>query len=553
MEKVFGIDLGTTYSCIAHIDESGKSVIIENAQNERTTPSVVFFESADNVIAGNIAKNALETDPERVVSFIKREMGNPDYMPFDIDGKEFSAEQISSVILTKLVGEASDKLGEEIKKVVITCPAYFGNNEREATKNAGRIAGLEVLAIINEPTAAAISFGVENQGDQTVLVYDLGGGTFDVTIMKISAGKIDVIATGGDHELGGKNWDETIINFLADKFKEQSGVDENILMDTETFGELQLKAEIAKKELTERNESKVKVIYGGFKENIVITKEDFEQLAAGLIEQTIQLTNSTIENAKNKDGGISQIDKILLVGGSTRMPMVRVALEQNYSAPIETYKPDEAVALGAALYAQNIEYYNALLQAAIEKGHEVESVEEVQDLIDKGEIDTSEIVDSNWSLGSAVVENIPKITNVISRSYGIAAHDNGADSGKSIFNLIKKDTSLPIEKEQRFGTLFDNQTSVLIELYENEYSENQVDLENGLLLVNGIIEGITPNLPKNSPLQVVFTLDKNGILQVLAKEISSGKELRLEYKSDAVLSEEEVQQQAEVMAGITVS
>lgn len=557
MEKVFGIDLGTTYSCIAHIDESGKSVIIENAENERTTPSVVFFESADNVIVGNTAKNALETDPEKVVSFIKRDMGNPDFMPFEHEDKEFTAEAISSIILKKLANDAGDKLGAEVKKVVITCPAYFGNNEREATKNAGILAGLDVLAIINEPTAAAISYGVENQGDQTVLVYDLGGGTFDVTIIKISAGKIEVVATGGDRKLGGKNWDEAIINFLVDKFIEQSGIDEdkeNILLDPETFGDLQLKAEVAKKDLTNRDDYKVRVMHGGLRENVIISREDFEEITAHLLEQTIQLTNSTIENGKNKEaGGITQIDKILLVGGSTKMPAIEKALNQTYSVPIETYKPDEAVALGAAIYAQNIDLYEKLIKLAEEQGVDVNDTADLKEKIEDGTLDTSQLEEAEIFIGGAnLVENLTEIINVISRSYGVAAIVN---SERKIYNLVFKDSQIPLvaKPDNPFGTQHDNQTSLLIELFENEYSDTVVDIEDGVQLIDGKIEGITPNLPKGSPVEVSISINNEGIMELITKELSSGKELRLEYESDAVLSAEQMKEQEELVGGIAVS
>ncbi len=550
MEKVFGIDLGTTYSCIAHIDEFGKPVIIENAENERTTPSVVFFEEGnESVIVGNTAKNALETDPEKVVSFIKRFMGNPNYPGFEHDDKTYTPESISALILKKLAKDAGEKLGTEVKKVVITCPAYFGNNEREATKNAGIIAGLDVLAIINEPTAAAISYGIENEGNQTVLVYDLGGGTFDVTIIKVSEGKIEVVATGGDHELGGKNWDEIIMMHFESKFKEQAGVEADLFSDVETAGDLQLKSENTKKDLTNRDKVTAKVIHEGDKENITVTTEDFENLTESLVAQTIQLTNATIESAKNKEGGIDQIDKILMVGGSTKMPMIKAALEENYpNLPIESHKPDEAVALGAALYAQNIEHYNSLIQLAKEQGVDVNNLEDVKEAVKSGELDTSNL---KFSLPDGGVDNLTEIINVVSRSYGVGALNRTQE--KKIFNLIKKDTALPIDVTQQFGTQYKDQTVVAIELYENEKSEQEVEIEEGLKLVDGNIEGITPDLPQGSPIEVSFKLNEQGLLEVLAKEESSGKVLRLEYQSDAVLSDEQVDEAAELVGSIAVS
>ena len=320
MEQVFGIDLGTTYSCIAQVDEYGKPVVLANFENERTTPSVVFFEDDGSVIVGNEAKNMLKTDPQKVVSFIKRNMGDPNFL-FIHNETQYKPEEISSFILKKLVKDASEKVGFEIKDVVITCPAYFGINEREATKIAGEIAGLNVKSIINEPTAAALTYGIDQVQDQTVLVYDLGGGTFDITMIQVKPQAIDVVVTGGNHDLGGKNWDNALMSYFADKFKEETGIEDDIFSSPETSGDLQINAESAKKTLSQRDKTKVNVLFGTDRVTVEITKEKFNEITKDLAESTIMLTNQMLEDANKK--GFTTFDKILLVGGSTRMPSTK--------------------------------------------------------------------------------------------------------------------------------------------------------------------------------------------------------------------------------------
>ncbi|MGH9800604.1 MAG: Hsp70 family protein, partial [Blastocatellia bacterium] len=252
MERILGIDLGTTYSCIAYVDESGKPVVVPNFEGDLTTPSVVHFESPDNIVVGKEAKNACKLVPDRVVEFVKRNMGDPTFS-YEVDGVSYKPEAVSSLILRKLAGDAAQALGEEVKDVVITCPAYFGNNEREATRNAGELAGLNVHLILNEPTAAAICYGLDKQkDDQVVLVYDLGGGTFDVTVIALQQGDIQVVVTGGDHSLGGKDWDDRLTNYLAECFRSEHASESNPLDDKYSAQELAKAAEEAKKALSAR-------------------------------------------------------------------------------------------------------------------------------------------------------------------------------------------------------------------------------------------------------------------------------------------------------------
>src|SRR5579872_4681540 len=317
---VFGIDLGTTYSCIAYVDEYGKPEVVTNEEGERTTASVVLFESPDNIIVGKVAKDSAVLSPTKVMEMVKRHMGEENW-DFECDGLHYSAEEISSYILRKLAKDTEEKLGRPVKDVVITCPAYFGIAEREATANAGKIAGLTVREVINEPTAAAIVYGLQNEQDQVVLVYDLGGGTFDITVIEIKGGTITVVATGGDHNLGGRNWDEAVVLYLAQQWMNETGSMDDPISSEETLQDLWLRAESAKRTLSAKQETNVPVTHAGQRKGIVLTRDKFNELTNNLLERTIDFTKSTIEAAKER--GYSHFDQILLVGGSTRMPQVQ--------------------------------------------------------------------------------------------------------------------------------------------------------------------------------------------------------------------------------------
>ena len=350
LKRVYGIDLGTTYSAIAYVDEHGKPVIVPNAESERITPSVVLFDG-DNVIVGNTAKESAKVEADRVVSRVKQHMGDPHFV-FEHDGQVYSAEDISSFILRKVVGDAELALGLEgedvITDVVITCPAYFGTDEREATANAGRLAGLNVRAILNEPTAAAIAYGLEQADDQVVLVYDLGGGTFDVTMIEIKDRLIRVICTGGDHRLGGALWDEAVVMHLASDFKVQTGLEADPMDDAEVVNDLFLQAERGKKTLSQREKTPFRVTHAGQQARVELERARFEELTAPLLDNTIRLTREMLADARAK--GYERFDKIILVGGATRMPQVRDRIVAEFGIEPESFDPDESVAKGAALF-----------------------------------------------------------------------------------------------------------------------------------------------------------------------------------------------------------
>ncbi|MGH2486873.1 MAG: Hsp70 family protein, partial [Ktedonobacterales bacterium] len=342
---VYGIDLGTTYSCIAHVDETGKPHIVPNAEGDLTTPSVVLFETTSNRAVGKVAKNSAKLYPKAVAEMVKRQMGNAAWR-FDYEGVDYRAEEISSYILRKVVDDATTFLGLEtpIKDVVITCPAYFGIAEREATARAGKIAGLTVREVINEPTAAAISFGMQDNHDQVVLVYDLGGGTFDVTMIEIKGGAITVVTTDGDKDLGGRDWDAAIVDYLVEEWTSDTGSSEDPTSSPETMQDLWQRAEDAKKALKALHETKVVVSHAGLSAGILLSRAKFDELTADKLERTIMFTKRALDSARAR--GYTKFDQLLLVGGSTKMQQVPDRLTREFGIEPKSYEPDLAVAKG---------------------------------------------------------------------------------------------------------------------------------------------------------------------------------------------------------------
>lgn len=529
MSKIFGIDLGTTYSCIAYVDEYGKPVTIPNHENSPVTPSVVFLEKSGEVTVGEQAKEALNSEPELVCSTIKRQMGNADFV-FNANGNDYKPETISSLILAKLAKDASEKLGEEVKDVVITCPAYFGLDEREATKIAGEIAGLNVLSIINEPTAAAISYGLKVDEPQTVMVYDLGGGTFDVTIITVDSGVIEVIATGGDHNLGGKDWDAEIQRYAIDQYVQQTGGSaEDIYDDAVLLGELELKCETAKKRLSGHSGATFRL--GNAK--IDISVDQFESNTASLLQSSIDLTRETMNEAAAK--GVTHYDKILLVGGSTFMPQVKKRLEQEFAGiPIESCDPNESVARGAAIYGQNLEAYQKALQIAQETGKKVEEV------ID--DVTTSQV--GGWHLPSGKKPVIVK--NVVSKSYALQMQDPETRELK-LYNFIFKNSAIPLNVAITASTVEANQTAVKLSVFENNYvkgasERDVVNDEDAKLLICDELKPLPENLPADAPIEVIMKIDEQGLLSVDAKDITGGRTVHMEVKLQSVMSAEEVEE-----------
>lgn len=515
MGKVYGIDLGTTYSCIATINDYGKPEVINNQDSSPVTPSVVAFEESGNVSVGEAAKSQLESDPQNVCSTIKREIGKRDYN-FIAFGKEYSPETISSLILKKIVKDAQEVSGSEVKDVVITCPAYFGMDQRDATKKAGILAGLNVLEVLNEPTAAAISYGIDVNTPQTVMVYDLGGGTFDVTIINVSSGEIRVVATGGDHQLGGKNWDEKIIKYAVDKFCAATGSSEDdIYSNLEMMGELELKAEAVKQQLTQKDKAIIKVN----SEKIEITRDIFDDITKDLLTATIDMTRSTMKDAEEK--GTQKYDKILLVGGSTRMKQVMERLKKEFpSTPIEFCDPDQSVAKGAAIEAARI-----VANLANEKG-------------DKGAIPPGF---QNKKL---------RIINVLSQSIAEEFYDPDKRE-HYIVNIIKKNTELPHDCVSTCYTVEDGQTGVRIRILENASSDYNVDESICSDVVQDVLKFPKP-MPKGTPVETTFHFTEEGLLTITSTHKESGASLTMEAKLVNSLTEKQMEEEQEKIAGLTI-
>ena len=496
MSKVVGIDLGTTYSAIAYVNDHGKAEIIANREGEQITPSVVLFDG-DMPIVGSIAKKSAVANPLNVVQFVKRQMGNPSWKFLSENGVQYSPEEISAIILKRLKEDAESVLGEEIRDAVITVPAYFNDAQRNATQDAGRIAGLNVLHIINEPTAAALAYGIEKfQQDQTILVYDLGGGTFDVTIMRVSKENIKVLATGGDKNLGGFDWDNEVMKFLNAEFQKQGGVD--LFDDPGSEQDLRDKAEIAKKTLSRNEKTNVYLSAGGKSLSITLTREQFNSLTELLFRRTRSLMEMVLEDAGLTSW--SQIDKTLLVGGSTRMRAVAALVEEvTGKKPSIELHPDEVVALGAAL--------RGTLMAA--------------------------------QMGTAdpeIIKAIPpvKISDVNSHSMGIITVEPENYNRRVNSIVLKKDTPIPCNVSDTFMTLEDRQSSLHLEVTEGE------DTNPAYITIVG--EGMMPlpPYPKNAPLEVFFAYNINQIVHITVVDKTTKKpigELKIDRKANLKESE----------------
>jgi molecular chaperone DnaK len=538
-KRVYGIDLGTTYSCISHVDEHGKPVVLANSEGEMTTPSVVFFESPDNIVVGQSAKEVVSIHPDLCVSTVKRAMGDA-HWERSFHGQVYKPQDVSSFILRKVAGDAANLIGEKIEDVVITCPAYFGVNEKEATKQAGILAGLNVLYVIPEPTAAALAYGIEQDQDQVILVYDLGGGTFDITLIEIKTSQITVICTGGDHQLGGKDWDDAIVSYLTQKFGESTGTPADALLDDqETYQELLNAAERCKKTLSSRQSVTEAVRFGGERVKVELTRETFDQITAPLLERTLSLTEQELAKAREK--GYTKVDKLLLVGGSTYMPQVIESVKAKFPFEVRQYDPNQAVAKGAALFGYKC-YLDEQIKISIaeQTGQDAGKVE-----VDKVEAKVIEKAQSEVARAhglalpglKALVEK--KITNVTSKSFGMVAYNE--KDREVVYNLILVDAQVPATHREEFYTREEGQSSVDMRCMENKLNERQVEVADSKELGLAVLD-FGRAMPKNTPIEVSFQLGPDGLLSLHGQERSTGKEIQAEFRTESIMGKEEVEE-----------
>ncbi|MBE6930869.1 MAG: molecular chaperone DnaK [Ruminococcaceae bacterium] len=483
MSKIIGIDLGTTNSCVA-VMEGGEPAIIANAEGMRTTPSVVAFSKTGERMVGQVAKRQAITNPDRTISSIKREMGTAHKVT--IDSKSYSPQEISAMILQKLKADAEAYLGETVTQAVITVPAYFTDSQRQATKDAGKIAGLEVLRIINEPTAAALAYGVDKEHDQKIMVYDLGGGTFDVSILEIGDGVLEVLATAGNNRLGGDDFDERVMNWMATEFKNENNVD--LRSDRMAMQRLKEAAEKAKIELSGMTSTSINLPYitadatGPKHLELTLTRAKFNELTADLVENTMGPVRRAMSDAGLKP---ADLEKVLLVGGSSRIPAVQEAV-RNFTGkePFKGINPDECVAAGAAI------------QGGVLAG-------DVKDVL---------------------------LLDVTPLSLGLET------LGGVFTKLIERNTTIPTKKSQVFSTAADGQTTVEIHVLQGEREMAAYNKTLGKFTLDGI-----PAAPRGVPqIEVTFDIDANGIVNVSAKDLGTGKEQKITITASTNLSQDEI-------------
>ncbi|GHO79958.1 molecular chaperone DnaK [Ktedonobacter sp. SOSP1-85] len=548
--EIFGIDLGTTNSCIAYADEHGSAVVVPNYEGELTTPSVVQFEGEQRIVGKEARQYAL-LYPDLVVERVKHWMGKPG-KGHPYQGKTYTPEEISSYILRKLASDAQAYLNRPVRDVVITCPAYFGIAQREATIKAGELAGLTVHEVINEPTAAAMLYGLlSSPKDQVAIVYDLGGGTFDVTIIEVRNNALTVVATDGESELGGYRWDVKLVEYLDNQWMLETGSNESPASSGEMSLELLRLAEEAKKSLSVRQKTPVMINYTGSRVVIEVTRERFQALTASLLQRTIDVTKATMDAARAH--GVKRFDQILLVGGSTRMPQVREQLEAEFHLPIQILEPDLAVAKGAALYGQKL-LVDEVVERKVGQQRGVSSLaKNGMPVLVESKREAVRQAASEMQRDIAVVAKAAElqVVNVASHSFGVVATDMRLRK-QVISNIVLVNEPLPVKKTRIYRTAEEYQANVEIQVLENSSSEARVeDLMQGEEIAYAILR-LPPRLPQYSPIEVSFELLRDGRLQITSREPKSGVSIEVEIQAKRSITGNAFRQAKERASKITV-
>ncbi|WP_307875120.1 Hsp70 family protein [Frankia nepalensis] len=560
---VFGIDLGTTFSCLARVSPAGEAEIVPLLDGSLTLPSVVLFVGTDDYITGETARQLARSRPDDVCSLVKRRMGDGDwrFAPGGTSpGTAWSAPAVSGLILSALVSDAELTGGEPVRDVVITVPAYFGDEERRATVLAGEYAGLNVIDVINEPTAAALSYGfarfeVGNRrtlagpsaaDEEVALVYDLGGGTFDVTIVELADRRVSVVAIDGDHQLGGADWDEKLVLHLADAFAAAHPELPDLLDDGASAQALALAAEQGRRELTDAATTTVRVEHAGAELDVEVTRAELERLTSGLLDRTVILTHAAIDAARAR--GVRGVDRVLLVGGASRMPAVAQRLAEEFNVPVELNDPDLAVARGAALYGEKKALERLVVNDLVTRGQLADGAG--VDAADPADLDAAcrRLAEALGLPPARVRRTVEvQVVNVISRGFGVLALDRFGEHG-AVF-LVHRNDRLPVIVKRPFGTVRDDQDTVTVYVVEQAGGTESRRIEDNKIIASAEITDIPPGYPAGTEIEITFRMGFDGILEVTARhEGLADRALTVRVETSAALSQADVAREREQVA-----
>lgn len=559
-ETYFGIDLGTTYSCIACVKGGGEAAVLSNSESEQTTPSVVFFENADNVVVGNSAKEELRAGSEKAIARAKQFMGtNQSYEGYRPEA--LSPQEISAFVLRKLVQDAAAQVDGDVSNVVITCPAYFGLDAKAATQQAGELAGLKVHYVIPEPVAAAYYYATRGEiKDKTLLVYDLGGGTFDVTVIRADEKEIREVCIEGDARLGGDDWDGAVANWFAEKLARECRKDaDEVAEDDETMQALLAAAETAKKQLSSKEATKVRVLSAFGQMKIDFTRKQFDEITNDLLDKTLQLTRDVVANARERHGTTS-IDEVLLVGGSTFMPQVEKNLRATLAdiglgnVPVKRADPHLAVAKGAAWYAHKCAVDGEVKQKIAEATGQQASAIQIENVATsvRGEAERHVAGERGIQLSDVKKMTQQRIRNVTPKTFGLEVVTDDEGQNLAIFNLIMTDTEVPHEKTDTIKTLHPGQTGVIVQCRESTSRDELCPLDEGTPIGDGIPVEFGRPLPKGTPVDIQFNLSADGLLSVTATERSTRAVGKGTIRTGAINSDEDLERRKAATRAIAI-